>query len=75
MPIGIALAWNAWDRHAGFVAGPDASRFRAERADLSVRQAMLGRQVEARQNPDELVADVIARELDPWPAAEKLQAD
>ena len=75
---GIGEAWDALERHGRFVAGPDGSRLRTHRADLSIRRALLakiGRQIEARPVPDALVADVLARRLDPWQAAEKLQAD
>ena len=75
---GIKAAWDALDRHGQFVAGPDGSRLRTHRADLAIRRALLakvGRQIEARAVPETLVADVLARRLDPWQAAEKLQAD
>lgn len=75
---GISEAWDALEQHGEFVAGPDGSHVRSHRADLSIRRALLaklGRQIEARAVPEGLVADVLARRLDPWQAAEKLQSD
>ncbi|MDX1448638.1 MAG: methylmalonyl Co-A mutase-associated GTPase MeaB, partial [Acidimicrobiia bacterium] len=72
---GIPDLWDALERHRRFLSGPDGSHRRRQRADLSIRRALLariGRQVEAEQISDDLINAVLERKLDPWQAAERL---
>lgn len=75
---GIDAVWDAIESHRSYLHGPEGAEVRRERADLSIRRAFLarlGREVTARPIPEDLVDDVLARRLDPWQAAEKLQVD
>lgn len=75
---GIDGVWDAIGRHGGHLQGPDGELERRTSAEHSVRRALLdrlGRAVASREIPSELVERVLAREIDPWRAAEQLLQD
>lgn len=75
---GIDDLWDSVRRHRVFLDGPEGHVERTERAELSVRRALLARlahDVTERAVPPELVESVLARDVDPWEAARRLAQD
>lgn len=75
---GIEGVWDAIGTHTDHLQGPDGESERRSSAEHSVRRALLdrlGRSVASREIPSGVVDGVLARELDPWRAAEQLLQD
>ncbi|MEX0756314.1 MAG: methylmalonyl Co-A mutase-associated GTPase MeaB [Acidimicrobiia bacterium] len=72
---GIPEVWEAIDSHQAFLDGPAGDEARRERAELSVRRALLGRlgrRVATQDIPTDLIEQVLTRAVDPWQAADRL---
>lgn len=72
---GIDAVWEAIARHAAHLDSPDGAGDRRARVELSIRRALvalLTSQVVDRDIPAGLIDSVLAREIDPWLAAERL---
>jgi len=72
---GIDAVWDAVARHAAHLDSPDGAGEHRARAELSIRRALvalLTSGVVDRDIPAGLVDSVLAREVDPWLAAERL---